>query len=374
MSACTAALELAADQGARLVILTVTGTGAASESEILSEARSRGVLCEAEATAGDPAEAIVRRADELDADLIVVGSRGCGAVAPDGLGSVASSVLGGSERPVLVVSPHGPRQSAKLLPMASIFETVLCAVDRSDESLEAARQAARILVPSGQLILASAIELEVAAQAGWAAASVATELESDAETALKRATEEVSAVCPCETRLIDGPTEAGILDAVEKDAATLLVLGTHGHGRIAGILIGSLTTTLLHDVSCSVLIARAGRVDDGSPSSIVVGLDGSPESAAALGAALELRDRVGGTLRQVIATGGRHVDHVAVVQDQPEIEVVDGKPVDALVEASDGADLLVVGSRGKHGMRALGSVSERVAHQARCSVLVVRHS
>jgi nucleotide-binding universal stress UspA family protein len=36
------------------------------------------------------------------------------------------------------------------------------------------------------------------------------------------------------------------------------------------------------------------------------------------------------------------------------------------------ADLLVVGSRGLDGFRALGSVSERVAHEASCSVLVVR--
>lgn len=47
-------------------------------------------------------------------------------------------------------------------------------------------------------------------------------------------------------------------------------------------------------------------------------------------------------------------------------------PVDALVDASREADLLIVGSRGLHGLAALGSVSERVAHRAECSVLVVR--
>jgi len=36
------------------------------------------------------------------------------------------------------------------------------------------------------------------------------------------------------------------------------------------------------------------------------------------------------------------------------------------------ADLLVIGSRGLHGFRALGSVSEKVAHRAESSVLVVR--
>ena len=40
--------------------------------------------------------------------------------------------------------------------------------------------------------------------------------------------------------------------------------------------------------------------------------------------------------------------------------------------AACGADLLVLGSRGLHGLKSLGSVSERVAHQALCSTLIVR--
>jgi nucleotide-binding universal stress UspA family protein len=48
--------------------------------------------------------------------------------------------------------------------------------------------------------------------------------------------------------------------------------------------------------------------------------------------------------------------------------------VPALVAASQEADLLVVASRGLRGVRALGSVSERVAHQAHCSLLVYRPS
>ena len=45
-------------------------------------------------------------------------------------------------------------------------------------------------------------------------------------------------------------------------------------------------------------------------------------------------------------------------------------PAEALTRLEP--DLLVIGSRGLQGMRSLGSVSERVAHNARCSVLVVR--
>ena len=54
------------------------------------------------------------------------------------------------------------------------------------------------------------------------------------------------------------------------------------------------------------------------------------------------------------------------------VEAVDEHPVRALVDAGANADIVVVGSRGLHGLKALGSVSERVAHQAPCSVLVVR--
>jgi Universal stress protein family len=53
-------------------------------------------------------------------------------------------------------------------------------------------------------------------------------------------------------------------------------------------------------------------------------------------------------------------------------EDLPGTAVDALVGSASGADLLVVGSRGLHGLKSLGSVSERVAHQAERSVLIVR--
>ena len=54
------------------------------------------------------------------------------------------------------------------------------------------------------------------------------------------------------------------------------------------------------------------------------------------------------------------------------VRVEEGAPVDRLVGAVEADDLLVVGSRGLHGARTLGSVSERVAHKAPCSVFVVR--
>jgi nucleotide-binding universal stress UspA family protein len=56
-----------------------------------------------------------------------------------------------------------------------------------------------------------------------------------------------------------------------------------------------------------------------------------------------------------------------------DARVVEGNPVTVLVEASEHADLLVVGSRGRGGLRGLllGSVSQRCVERARCPVVVV---
>jgi nucleotide-binding universal stress UspA family protein len=106
------------------------------------------------------------------------------------------------------------------------------------------------------------------------------------------------------------------------------------------------------------------------PRAIVAGVDGSPESAAAAEAALDLGGRLGADVRLVAARGGKQVDLEAA--SGAPLQVDDRHPVEALVAASTEVDLVVIGSRGLHGVRALGSVSERVAHQAACSVLVIR--
>ena len=128
---------------------------------------------------------------------------------------------------------------------------------------------------------------------------------------------------------------------------------------------------MVHKAPCSVLVTRPSGPD--FPRRIVVGVDGSPESAAAYAVARQLSARFGAELWPVVARGGKDVDErlVATIVGH-HYEGSPDKPVPALVAAASDADLLVVGSRGLHGLGSLGSVSERVAHQAASSVLIVR--
>ena len=151
----------------------------------------------------------------------------------------------------------------------------------------------------------------------------------------------------------------------------MIVVGSHGLGRAAGIAFGSTSTLLLHEAPCSILIARAPRNPERWPRSIVVGVDGSPESGVAALAARQLAFRFGADLRMV-AAGRDHVDVSAARRIASDLEVLPGKAGDELAVLSEFSDLVVLGSRGLKGLRALGSVSERVAHDARCPVLVVR--
>jgi nucleotide-binding universal stress UspA family protein len=249
-----------------------------------------------------------------------------------------------------------------------VFDRIVCGVDSSPESLEAARQADRLRSSEGLLRLATVADVNVAVHAGYAATHVLGELDAAARDALHRA---VDTVHPSSTHLLAGDPVPSLLDELRRSDATLVSVGPHGNSRMLGMLLGGLSTALLHEAPCSVLLARKPRFGP-FPASILCGVDGSDESLAAAGVATAVAERFGSELVFVTATGGKPIDHDRIRDLGSEV-VDDGRrPVEALVDLSSEADLLVVGSRGLHGPAALGSVSERVAHRAACSVLVVR--
>jgi nucleotide-binding universal stress UspA family protein len=252
-----------------------------------------------------------------------------------------------------------------------IFERILCGVDGSPESLEGLRQAIALRSPESRIVALTVCELSLATHAGFQAAQAAAQLLEDARAAREASARELAHLPSCETRLVEGRPIPALLEVCRRERTTLIVLGSHGWGRAAGILLGSVATTMLHEAPCPVLVARAPTTADTFPRSIVVGVDGSPASLEAEAEARSLAERFAISLRVVVALGGKDVD-MEGLEGLQHLRWDDRRPVDALLTASAGTDLLVLGSRGLHGLDALGSVSERVAHAAKSSVLVVR--
>jgi nucleotide-binding universal stress UspA family protein len=252
---------------------------------------------------------------------------------------------------------------------SSVFSRMVVGVDGTEESFEACRQTARLVEPDGcvEIVFASYV---IGGTLPWSPIDVDEELEREGGSAIRAA--EAIVGSRATTRLVNAPPAPALLEAIVKFRATLLAIGTHGRGRLSELISGGVSTGLLHEAPCSVLVAKTPVAAATFPAAIVAGIDGSAGSQLALAAARDLSQRFDAPLHAVAAVGGRGVDLDRVRENAPLVELVAGHPVDAVVAASTGAGLLVVGSRGLHGLRSLGSVSERVAHAAACSVLVVR--
>ena len=200
----------------------------------------------------------------------------------------------------------------------------------------------------------------------------------------------------------------GLLEAAK--GTDLLVVGARGLGGFRGLLLGSVSQQCLHHAPGPVAIVRTpGGTDDGGEETgagerLVVGIDGSASSrAAARWAVTEGRLRAA-TVRAVHAwevpmiygpvgvtfpydtasleTSARDLLDEVIAE---AIAVTGGDPVDVerivsaggsaatILEAAEGADLVVIGRRGHGGFQRLllGSVSENVARHAPCPVVVM---
>jgi nucleotide-binding universal stress UspA family protein len=256
----------------------------------------------------------------------------------------------------------------------SAFSKILVGIDGSEESREAARQAAAIA--EGELTLLAAYDTAPAIVGGtgfYVPDFSDLDLQREAaKKALERARDDIAESLPA-GKIVRGQSTRALISELEREEDTLLAVGSHGLGRVVGFLLGSTATDVIRKAPCSVLVARRRSESHVFPHKIVVGIDGSPESAAAYASARVLAERFEAELWPVVALGGKSIDRRlvnAIVEDHRE-ESTD-EPVTALLAASADTDLIVIGSRGLHGLKALGSVSERVAHQAHSSVLIVR--
>jgi nucleotide-binding universal stress UspA family protein len=252
---------------------------------------------------------------------------------------------------------------------ALVFSRVLVHVDGSDAGLEACRQAARLAAPEATIEAVAVVDLGETIWAGHNAPAAADQLRREAASALERATHLIGD--RADTRVVNGGETGALLREAGRAAATMIAVGWHGYSRLEEIFIGGVVGELIHVPSCSVLVARPADDAEAFPRSVAVGFDGSTTAGQALEAGEWVAARFRVPLRVITAVRGEVVELERIRRRCPSVEAVERRPVDALVDAAGAADLLVVGSRGLTGVRALGSVSERVAHKAASSVLVV---
>lgn len=199
-------------------------------------------------------------------------------------------------------------------------------------------------------------------------------------------------------RLVSGPAAASLVE--EAGDACLAVVGTRGQGASVGSSAGSSALRLAAYAPCPVIVVRA-IADRGLP--IVVGVDGSPASDAALAFGFEEAALRGRPLRAVFGCWEPEAiasAEMGMITDPDQLRVmgeirlervfspwrekypyVDAgtslslrTPRHALMAAAARAGLLVLGGRGLGGVTGLrlGAVSSALLQHAPCSVAIVR--
>jgi nucleotide-binding universal stress UspA family protein len=249
-----------------------------------------------------------------------------------------------------------------------LFDRVLCGVDGSDESTAAVAQG-NILAPTGARFTIFGIVDTVNTTGGVAPyGSAYTLYQEGIEKLVADAARSVGGREPRQI-VVDGPVIPMTRALLEKEGATLVAVGARHASRAWGVVLGSLATELAHAPRTPVLLARNLAVPaDAFPRTIVVGYDGSAPSQRAMQAAAEMGARLGRPVT-VLVVGDGSIRRPEPAPPTTTVSRVSGDPGAALAGA--GADLTVVGSSGRTGVGALASVSERVAHHASGSVLVI---
>jgi nucleotide-binding universal stress UspA family protein len=229
----------------------------------------------------------------------------------------------------------------------------------------------------------------------------------------QQAVERVSANFPGWTVTTDSACGSAAWELIYKAdqwAPDLIVVGSHGRTALGRFVLGSVSQRVLTEARCSVRVAR-GRVDElDTPVRLIIGIDGSPGSAAAVGAVASrmwpakseaklvavddplIPDYVGDVIpplaniieedkQEELSWATKIANESAGLLAHTELKVTqvlrEGDPKHELPKAAEewGADCIFVGSAGfsnRFERFVLGSVSAAVAARAHCSVEVVR--
>lgn len=260
----------------------------------------------------------------------------------------------------------------------SSFADILCAIDGSRGSRAAIHQAVCLSEPGAKLRFV-AVHHEIGS--GRCAQADLSEMHArailDEAASIGRGSELETSVS-----LLRG-AETGDLLLAEAAGHDLLVVGCHNGSRPGGMKFGGTATQLAQYAEVPLLIARRSIEVDNFPQSVLLATDGSDGSLAPARVATRLAKTRGSALRLAYVPDGRRAERYREVLKQqalielitgssPKIAEESGHVADRICDEAEGyrASMIVIGRRGLGGVKALGSVTERVLHRAQCSVLV----
>jgi nucleotide-binding universal stress UspA family protein len=206
---------------------------------------------------GIPSREIVRHAEALPADLLVMGTHGRSGFERLFLGSVTEKVVRSTQVPVLTVPPPVDQ------PTTVRYKTILCPIEFSDPSMRALEYALKLaLETDAHLILVHVIE-------ALAEETPPTELshfnvpeyfrhlEQDARARLKAAVPtDARTWCTPDERVVFGKASRTIVQLAGEEAADIIVMGVHGAGALGRRLFGSTTHHVIREAHCPVLTLR----------------------------------------------------------------------------------------------------------------------
>lgn len=286
--------------------------------------------------------------------------------------------------------PKARARSAKQVP-AGPFANVLCAVDGTRASTAAVKMAAGLAGSGGHLTL-----LAVTAESGSGPNASAVISASRVNGVLKRAKAIAENAGVAATTVVDPgspPVEIILERAADHD---LLAIGAPVSSRLGGMFLGAIAAAAggmrvagvgvpaLSRFTTPMLVVRAPFAGSLDGRRILVASDGDEDSHGIVELAGKLAVSQGAQVTLVNALGPESKMNPRAVQEQArELErmlpgasdtcIEPGKAWDVILKAAKSrkAALVVIGSRRLGGLRALGSVSRRVVHDAPCSVLLV---
>ncbi len=288
---------------------------------------------------------------------------------------------------------------------------ILAAVDSSEASTVAAREAAARLWPDGTTVhVISVVEPLYGGGGGWST--------TDLEEAMQRSAGE-TVECVAEyfrqaglettTAVLTGDPKGVIVNEAAETGADFVVVGAHSTHGVMQFLLGGVARAVARLATCSVEIVR--RSPGPEPLKILLATDGSEFSKAAAQSVAQRPWPAGSSFRilSVVEPSAPlfrppYFSHEVMEQlrgkdmqrAQQAVRCAEGILCDAGVQATStiavpsatpkelilseaaewGADLIVVGSHGRRGINRflLGSVSEAVALHANCSVEIIRRN